>query len=63
MRRFAWALLAVFLTAADATLAQDKVNIRIGTGGKGGVYYPMGEGLAKILSVFLGEHVGSRIKR
>ena len=53
MRRFASALLSVALAAAGTALAQDRLNIRIGTGGNGGVYYPMGAGLAKILSKYV----------
>ena len=30
--------------------AQEKVNLSIGTGGTGGVYYPLGGGMANVLS-------------
>ncbi len=33
--------------------AQEKLNLSIGTGGTGGVYYPMGGGLANVLSKFV----------
>jgi len=33
--------------------AQEKVNLAIGTGGTGGVYYPLGGGLANLLSKFV----------
>ena len=50
MKRLASALLAVALAIAGPGFAQDKLNISIGTGGTGGVYYPMGGGLANILT-------------
>ena len=51
MRKFALALGATALLALSAPLAaQDKVNISIATGGTGGVYYPMGGGMAAALS-------------
>ncbi len=34
-------------------LSQEKINLAIGTGGTGGVYYPMGGGMANILSKFV----------
>ena len=39
-----------FALLAGVAPAQEKINISIGTGGTGGVYYPMGGGLANILS-------------
>ena len=51
MKKFALALGAATLFALSAPLAaQDKVNISIATGGTGGVYYPMGGGMAAALS-------------
>jgi TRAP transporter TAXI family solute receptor len=48
MRRFLTAAVAAICTGLSATaLAQ---NISIGTGGTGGVYYPMGGGIAAVLS-------------
>ena len=38
------------LAFASVTLAQ---NLSIGTGGTGGVYYPMGGGLAAVLSKYV----------
>jgi TRAP transporter TAXI family solute receptor len=49
MRRFATVLGAV-LAVAGLALAQDKLQLSIGTGGTGGVYYPLGGGMANILS-------------
>ncbi len=51
-------LFAAFVAAAALAFgagvqAQDKVNLSIGTGGTGGVYYPMGGGMANILSKHL----------
>lgn len=37
-------------TFAGTAFAQEKININIGTGGTGGVYYPMGGGLANLLT-------------
>jgi len=54
MKRFVTALLAAVACAAGGPLqAQDKINLAIGTGGTGGVYYPMGGGMANILSKHL----------
>ncbi len=49
-RRLGWAAIALAgLLAAGTALAQQK-TISIGTGGTGGVYYPLGGGLANVLS-------------
>ena len=50
MKRLALAILAVALMAAGPVPAQDKFSLSIGTGGTGGVYYPLGGGLANVLS-------------
>ena len=50
MKRLALAILAVALMAAGPVQAQDKFSLSIGTGGTGGVYYPLGGGLANVLS-------------
>ena len=39
--------------AADAGFAQDKRSFSIGTGGTGGVYYPLGGGLANMLTKYV----------
>ena len=49
MNKFINALAIVALFAAPA-VAQEKINLSIGTGGTGGVYYPLGGGLANVLS-------------
>ena len=43
-------LLALCVGAGLPAHAQEKVNLSIGTGGTGGVYYPLGGGMANILS-------------
>lgn len=40
----------VSVLLAGAAFAQEKINISIGTGGTGGVYYPLGGGIANVLS-------------
>src|SRR5436853_2233576 len=48
-------LLLIMLLGVAAVAAQaDQKNISIGTGGTGGVYYPLGGGMANILSNKLG---------
>ena len=52
MRKLVWALIigaAVVLPAA----AQQKVTISIATGPTGGVYYPMGGGMANVLTKYV----------
>ncbi len=46
-------MLALAALVALPAIAQEKVNISIATGGTGGVYYPMGGGLANVLSKFV----------
>ena len=48
--RIAMALLLAFAGAAQA---QDKVNLSIATGPTGGVYYPLGGGIANVLSKYV----------
>ncbi|MGE0565269.1 MAG: TAXI family TRAP transporter solute-binding subunit [Pseudolabrys sp.] len=47
------ALVAGIALAAGAAIAQQQLNIAIATGGTGGVYYPMGGGMANVLSKYL----------
>ena len=42
-----------FVLLAGVAPAQEKINISIGTGGTGGVYYPMGGGIANVLSKYV----------
>jgi len=48
---------ALFVAAAIAvagfSVAQEKVNLSIATGGTGGVYYPLGGGMANVLSKYV----------
>jgi TRAP transporter TAXI family solute receptor len=44
---------AALVVLAAPLAAQDKVNLSITTGGTGGVYYPLGGGLANILSKYV----------
>jgi hypothetical protein len=54
MRKLFQALsVAAFLTLAVPLAGQEKVNLSITTGGTGGVYYPLGGGLANILSKYV----------
>ncbi len=54
MRKFVRALGIATMVALSAPLAaQNKVNISIATGGTGGVYYPLGGGIAAALSKFV----------
>jgi len=48
-----FAVAAVVALGAGATHAQDKKSISIGTGGTGGVYYPLGGGLANLLTKYV----------
>jgi len=53
MKREAFAISALAVSAAviaGAALAQQGLNIAIATGGTGGVYYPLGGGMANVLS-------------
>jgi TRAP transporter TAXI family solute receptor len=45
--------LAAFALVAMPAAAQEKINLSIGTGGTGGVYYPLGGGLANVLSKYV----------
>jgi hypothetical protein len=50
MRRFLFGVLSAVVLAAAPASAQQQATLSIGTGGTGGVYYPLGGGLANILS-------------
>ena len=53
MKRKAFAISALAVSAAliaGAALAQQGLNIAIATGGTGGVYYPLGGGMANVLT-------------
>src|SRR3972149_4354175 len=53
MKQLACAILAVAVMAAGPAPAQEKYSLSIGTGGTGGVYYPLGGGLANMLSKYV----------
>jgi len=44
---------AAGLLFAASGMAQEKVSLSIGTGGTGGVYYPLGGGMANVLSKYI----------
>jgi len=50
MKRVIAAVLAAVAMPVGIALAQEKLSLSIGTGGTGGVYYPLGGGLANLLS-------------
>jgi TRAP transporter TAXI family solute receptor len=50
MRKFFIGLVAACSALALPAVAQDKINLSIATGGTGGVYYPLGGGMANVLS-------------
>ena len=52
-RRLGAALAAMILILAAPAFAQEKINLSIGTGGTGGVYYPLGGGIANVLSKYV----------
>jgi hypothetical protein len=54
MKRAIGSMAVLFFTLlAGVAPAQEKINISIGTGGTGGVYYPMGGGMANVLSKYV----------
>src|SRR6266540_5602343 len=50
MKVFASVTLVAALAVTGAVQAQEKYSLSIATGGTGGVYYPLGGGLANLLS-------------
>src|SRR5215470_1528626 len=53
MRLFASAALGAALAFSGGAFAQEKYSLSIATGGTGGVYYPIGVGMANILSRYV----------
>ncbi len=53
MKVFASVTLGAALAVAGAAHAQEKYSLSIATGGTGGVYYPLGGGMANILSKYV----------
>ena len=61
MRSVASALLgAGARPVSSLAVAQDKFQFSIATGGTGGVYYPLGGGMAAVLSKYVPGHAGHR---
>ncbi len=52
MRKYLVGMAAVCALALPAA-AQEQINLSIGTGGTGGVYYPLGGGIANVLSKYV----------
>src|SRR5215470_7805457 len=53
MKLLGSSLLAAALALSGACFAQEKYSLSIATGGTGGVYYPIGGGMANILSKYV----------
>ena len=53
MRKSSWAVLALLACTSAVAIAQEKINLSIATGGTGGVYYPLGGGMAAVLSKYV----------
>ena len=53
MRLLGSSLLGAALALSGGALAQEKYSLSIATGGTGGVYYPLGGGMANILSKYV----------
>jgi TRAP transporter TAXI family solute receptor len=53
MKVFASVVLGAALALSGAASAQEKFSLSIATGGTGGVYYPLGGGLANVLSKYV----------
>jgi TRAP transporter TAXI family solute receptor len=53
MRILASAFFAAALALSGSSQAQEKYSLSIATGGTGGVYYPMGGGMANVLSKYV----------
>jgi TRAP transporter TAXI family solute receptor len=52
-RVFGAAALAAAVAVTGPVAAQEKINLAIATGGTGGVYYPLGGGMAAVLSKYV----------
>ena len=53
MKLFRTLAMGAMALLAGHALAQGKTNLSISTGGTGGVYYPLGGGMASILTKFV----------
>jgi hypothetical protein len=52
-RLWVWGIIFLFVFSIPSAWAQKSVRLSIATGGTGGVYYPMGGGLANIISKYI----------
>src|SRR4030042_5583828 len=52
-RSFILGIMVIFIFVASSVCAQKSVRLSIATGGTGGVYYPMGGGMANIISKYI----------
>lgn len=52
-RFFIFGIIVLFLFGASTVWAQKSVRLSIATGGTGGVYYPLGGGMANIISKYI----------
>ena len=54
MRRlFIFAVIALLVFSFSSAWAQKTVRLSIATGGTGGVYYPLGGGMANVISKYI----------
>src|SRR5262247_421338 len=53
MRSMTSAIALSIAMMAPAAIAQEKIHLAIATGGTGGVYYPLGGGIAAVLSRYV----------
>src|SRR5499426_2540188 len=53
MRSMTSAIALSIAMMAPVAIAQEKINLAIATGGTGGVYYPLGGGIAAVLSRYV----------
>jgi hypothetical protein len=52
-RLWVWGIIFLFVFSISSAWAQKAVRLSIATGGTGGVYYPMGGGMANIISKYI----------
>jgi TRAP transporter TAXI family solute receptor len=52
-RPILFGIIVVFVFAASSVWAQKTVRLSIATGGTGGVYYPLGGGMANVISKYI----------
>jgi TRAP transporter TAXI family solute receptor len=52
-RLWVWGIIFLFVFSIPSAWAQKSVRLSIATGGTGGVYYPMGGGMANVISKYI----------